>query len=741
MEKSKKYYKNIDLIRLIACIAILLYHLNILKGGYLAVCTFFVLSGYLVTISSFKKEKFSFLKYYKERFLKLYLPLIFVVFLTIAVLSFFQDIVWFNLKPETTSILLGYNNYWQLGASMDYFARHIDSPFIHLWYISILLQFDLIFPFIFIIFRKIGEKVSTFLPCFFMMAFSVVATAYFYKMSLTENIMMVYYDTFTRVFSILFGVMLGFIHSYYKQLVFPNKILNRIIFSIYLLVLIALFILIEPNSKYFLSSMIITTLISCRLISYGSINFENNLTLFNKVVKFLSSISYEVYLFQYPIIYLFQYININKDIYYLVVIVVVLILSFILHYSLNSKKLKFIKYLCLLIIILISSYGVYQFYMAEDHSVELKKLEEQLEQNSKMIDENKKKYEQQMKQEQDEWAKSLKNLENNENNLKSIVSSLPVVGIGDSVMLGAVDNLYSVFPNGYFDAKISRTAWKAADILQDLINKNMLGDPIIINLGANGDCSYTCKIEIMNKCDGRNVFWVNTTNYDYVNQRLSSLADSYSNLHIIDWKTISSGHPEYFVADGIHLTEIGKKVYTNVIYDSIFQIYSAEYQRQKEELISQHEEELKSKISFYGNDILLNAYGYFQKEFSSANFNINKDYNYTLLISDIEKAIVNGTLNYKVVFLFDDTNVLSLEQYHKLVELCKEHKIYILISTSNVYSVFSSVTDNNFDDNVVLVNFYEELLSAPKYLLVDKIHLSNEGSNALVQKLKYEINQ
>ena len=59
MESSKKYYKNINLIRVIACLGVLLYHFNILKGGYLAVCIFFVLSGYLSCISAFKKEKFS----------------------------------------------------------------------------------------------------------------------------------------------------------------------------------------------------------------------------------------------------------------------------------------------------------------------------------------------------------------------------------------------------------------------------------------------------------------------------------------------------------------------------------------------------------------------------------------------------------------------------------------------------------------------------------------------------------
>ena len=79
---SKKYYKDINIIRVIACIAVILYHLNILKGGYLAVCTFFVLSGYLSVISAFRKDKFSLKDYYKNRLKKIYIPLLVVVFIT-----------------------------------------------------------------------------------------------------------------------------------------------------------------------------------------------------------------------------------------------------------------------------------------------------------------------------------------------------------------------------------------------------------------------------------------------------------------------------------------------------------------------------------------------------------------------------------------------------------------------------------------------------------------------------------
>ena len=102
---EKKYYKNLNIIRLLACLGVLLYHLNILKGGYLAVCIFFVLSAYLSCVSAFQQDKFSFASYYKRLFLKTYLPLIIIVFLTIDVISFFPNINWYNMKPETTSIL------------------------------------------------------------------------------------------------------------------------------------------------------------------------------------------------------------------------------------------------------------------------------------------------------------------------------------------------------------------------------------------------------------------------------------------------------------------------------------------------------------------------------------------------------------------------------------------------------------------------------------------------------------
>lgn len=736
----QKYYKNLDLLRLLSCIAILLYHLNILKGGYLAVCTFFVLTSYLSCLSEFKKDKFSIKDYYLKRIVKLYIPLIIVVFSSLAVISLFPNISWFNLKPETTSVLLGYNNFWQLNANLDYFARHINSPFIHLWYIAILLQFDLVFPLIFVPLRKLGDKVSKSIPCIITALSTTISTIYFYRMSLTQNMMVTYYDTFTRLFSLLFGLTLAFFHNYYKSLL-PNKFkespYKNIIFTFYLILLSILFVLIDSKSPYFALSMVITTILTCRIIDYATTTSTNSLNLVEKVVKSLSDISYEIYLTQYPIIFLFQYIKLQPLYKLAAIILVTIITSYIIHFALKkTKRFKVFKYLLLTSVLIVSIYGAYQYYLAKDHTLEMKKLKEQLAQNEQMIKESKEKYATQLKQEQEDWTKQLENLEECESKLNEVVSNLPIVGVGDSVMLGAISNLQSQFPNGYFDAKVSRTAWKVAPILKDLTEKNMLGNPIVLNLGANGDCSKSCKAEIMQIADKRQVFWLNTTNNETANNNLYNISKEYSNLHLIDWSSISSGHSEYFYADGIHLTPTGRVAYTKAIYDAIYQEYLNEYNEKKKAIISEHEEQEKNKISFYGNTLLLNSFEYIEKDFTTAAFIINKDYTYKSLKSEIEQALKNNAITNKIVLAFDNTTNIKTTEYEELLKLCKDKELYIVATNTTV----TNLSKKNYS-NLVVLDFTKELKKHPEYFMADGKHLSDKGNKALSKLLKENIKQ
>ena len=294
--KKRELNLNISLLRTIFCIAILFYHLTILKGGYLAVCSFFALAGYF-SCRSLEKNK-SLIYYYAKRVRKIVLPLFLFVFLSVTIINIFNITV-FNMKPEIVSILLGYNNYWQLNANVDYFAKHLNSPFFHLWYIAILIQLELIFPLIFVGLKKLILSIGSML--------------FFYFNTKNGNMMFSYYDTFSRLFSFGLGFALGLFHITFRRTLTIkfNDIVPTVISIIYIIALLFLFIFIDSSSKYYAISMIGTTIITLRLIEYSIMLKHRGIYINNKVINFISNISYEVYLVQYLFIFLFTNVNMN----------------------------------------------------------------------------------------------------------------------------------------------------------------------------------------------------------------------------------------------------------------------------------------------------------------------------------------------------------------------------------------------------------------------------------------------
>lgn len=740
MSSNNKHFKYIDILRIFSCIMIFLYHLNMLKGGFLAVSIFFVISGYLSTIKLFKKEKISFKEFYLNKLFRLYLPMLIVVFVSIGVIKLFLDVNWFNLKPEVTSIMLGYNNFWQIMSNMDYFRSGLESPFIHLWYMAILMQFDLVFPFIFLLLKKIGDKINRIIPITITLVISLLGGAYFYYSGINNDILFTYYNTFTRMFALFSGVTLGFIHHYYGNLV-PSKIkdsnLKKYIFYAYLVILLLLCIFISPGSKYIYLSMIITTLLGVRITEYATLMINNwaNTTKLDNVINYISSISYEIYLIEYVIIYLFEHIDWNRYLELFLIIIITILLSILLHFMTTNKDKKkhnmkcLLSFMCLWILL----YGIYEFIIAKDYTNDINDLKKQLEENEILIKDSKDNYALKLKEDKETWEKELASIEEDESKLDEIVTNLPVVGIGDSVLLGAVSNLYNRFPNGYFDGKVSRTAWYVNDILLDLKNKNTLGSPVVFNLGTNGDCSLECKEEILRTCEDRDIFWINTVNLPDVNVRLNNLALSHSNLHIIDWYSISRGHSEYFAYDGIHLTSEGRKIYTDTIYNAIYNVYKEKYIEKKNSMINKHEEEIRNKVSFYGNDLLLNAFDNIKTNFTNANYITNKDFNYNSLKKEIKKEIKDNTLNHNVVFLFDNSVNISKKEYNNLIKLCDGHNIYIISTDKKLSNI-------KFDyENVRYINVYSEIKNL-NYLTPDNIHLNKEGNEYLGNLLNEVIN-
>lgn len=228
---------------------------------------------------------------------------------------------------------------------------------------------------------------------------------------------------------------------------------------------------------------------------------------------------------------------------------------------------------------------------------EKKRLEEERLKEEKRLEEEKKNQQSQnnvvsssdiseeFKKQQEELQRLMNKYTGEEEQIKELMRNLNVVALGDSVMLGAENNLKNLFPNIYFDAAMNRNGIHVRNILQSLSAAGTLGDPIVISAGSNGDCSESVKDTIMNLAGSREVFWVTVTN-DYnvnVNAKLKAYASKYPNLHIIDWEAISAGHSDYLYKDGVHLPPVGRTAYANAVYYAIYDVYKAKFNAMLEE--------------------------------------------------------------------------------------------------------------------------------------------------------------
>ena len=736
MKNGITYYFKLDVIRVLSCLIVILYHLNIAPAGFLIVCTFFVLSGYLEGLSAFKNNDFSIKKYYQKRFVRLYLPLLFVVFLTLIV-AFFTDNIWIDFKQEMISSLLGYNNFWQLQAKNNYFAKHIHSPIVHLWYISILMQYDLVFPIVLKLVKKLSEIIHKNVSVLIFAILSIITTILFYFVGKNVDTMTMYYSSSLRSFSFVLGVLLAVYqyHSRYRLSSFFHKFVDGV-FIIYLTVLASICFFVLKDPTYYVLNMIIVTLLSCRLIEYATLK-ENKRNIMTNIISYLSNISYEIYLVHFPIIFFMQKIKVNTFFRSLLIFTFSIIISSFLHYLLTFRKEEknrsIIKKIFIGVIVFL---GGALFIIQNDPKKDLVELEKSLIDKTKMMEQKNQEYMDNTLKENEEFEKMLENmaLEEQDAVLKQLVE-IPIVGIGDSVFLDAIDKLYRKFPNGYFDGKVSRSLIAGLDILADLKANNRLPNHVILALSTNGYYSERQNKKLMEIVENRDIYWVNSVGADdpKFNDRFEEFAKNYPNIHIVDWEGAALGHSEYFYADGIHPKGLGIDVYVNTIYDTIYNNSMKKYKDKKNELLLQKEADEKKKITFYGNDILVNSYDLLYNKFDKSAFVANTNNDFEKVYHDVSEKVNRKVLEYKIVFLFDKEISISKKEYQKLIDLCAGHEIYVCNFTLKDLS-FSS-------DSVQVIDFYDELKKHDEYLLPDKVHLSKKGIDALGEKLFVELNK
>jgi len=149
---SARYRPDIDGLRAIAVLAVVLYHVDPLRcsGGFVGVDIFFVISGFLITgliLRDFERHEFSLADFYARRIRRILPALVAMeVFVLGAGICFLLPSDLKNLADSAIAQTLMVANFYFV-QDIDYFTGPAETkPLLHTWSLAVEEQFYLVYP-------------------------------------------------------------------------------------------------------------------------------------------------------------------------------------------------------------------------------------------------------------------------------------------------------------------------------------------------------------------------------------------------------------------------------------------------------------------------------------------------------------------------------------------------------------------------------------------------------------------
>jgi len=299
----------LDGLRAMAVVLVLAFHAGItsLRGGFIGVDIFFVLSGFVVVRSLVREfddgGRVDLAAFWRRRVARLAPAAIACVVIGGAVFTLFSS------PPERVAVvgdgraaLLFISNWWFLHQSADYFRGGIDSsPFLHMWSLSVEEQFYVVLPLCFIAaFRWLRVARNLLLAVALAAAF---ATAWNIVNHGRFSELRIYFGTDTRIYQLLWGATAAIALSQFARV---GHFVGRTTANATLLIagMLGLAWLswaddIDPNTRGLFATMVALALI-CSLATRPS-SVAASVFAF-RPVRSLGEMSYGLYLWHWPVI-------------------------------------------------------------------------------------------------------------------------------------------------------------------------------------------------------------------------------------------------------------------------------------------------------------------------------------------------------------------------------------------------------------------------------------------------------
>ena len=324
------YRPDIDGLRAIAILAVIVFHAfpSKLKGGFVGVDIFFVISGYLISsiiMRDVDQGRFSFIRFYINRIKRIF-PALLLVLVCCFLFGYYA-----LLSDEFSSLGkhiasgLGFVQNITLYLESGYFDKASDlKPLLHLWSLGVEEQFYLIFPVLLIFAWRFRNRVLNLIILCTVLSFILSIVV------IQKDVTLAFYLPLTRFWEMLIGAIIAYLSMYSP--VRPFSFLKKydlwrqfkenqdirikwanVCSFIGLFLLLSSFFVIKQKRLFPGWWVLLPTIGALLIIIAGPRAWVNRVILANRIMVWIGLISYPLYLWHWPLFSFGKIVFVNQD--------------------------------------------------------------------------------------------------------------------------------------------------------------------------------------------------------------------------------------------------------------------------------------------------------------------------------------------------------------------------------------------------------------------------------------------
>lgn len=592
-------------IRTLSIVAILLYHADPswLPGGFFGVSVFFVLTGYLTTLSLERElerdGRLDYARFIVRRLARLVPSVVVAVGVTTVLCALFAHPLLPKLKSDALSALLFFENIHYIVSDVPYFAAAgLPSPLTHLWFLGVTMQFYLVWPLLLLLLRRVCPTRRALLVAVGALVLaSAIEMAVLYDPSDTSR---VYYGLDTRAAELLVGALCALAtegagwqlarssRDGRERFPLPGWCYEVAGVAALALLVVMTFAIDGFSSLTYYGGTLGAALLAAVLVGVVCRGGVLGSVLGAPPLVAAGAVSFSLYLWHYPLLLVMNPATRTTELPWwgwvleFALIAVVSVASYVFvergegrPWLLGQSRVRVALYAVTAVALLVlavapiesAQTGVPVGQQAES-SQEV--VDQQDAEGSDDKDESEKGEEEDA--EKDEVV--VPDPSDYTVDPETGVTDAEVLLVGDSVSLGAQERFNEIFPNGWMDSAISRQVSVGIDVYRACSVTGHDAPVVIFALGSNGPASESDVRALIDACGSeRRVLLVNTrvpgAQQDYNNSLYAQMASEYDNVEVVDWYAASAGHDEYFWDDGTHLRPEGADAYVTMLRQAV----------------------------------------------------------------------------------------------------------------------------------------------------------------------------